>query len=389
MNFRRWPLPDTILPKVLPLFARLPTLGILTKERPQGGRAIAFRCLDGVVARSVSPQTSPPCIPAISMRILSDIQQIDDLAGGVVSIGNFDGIHRGHQAMLGKLVEVARELSVPAVAMTFDPPPVALIAPGKVPPRLTTIARKGELMARLGIDSLLVYPTTREFLNLSPEEFFQRVIVEQLQARGMVEGQNFCFGKNRAGTSLELGHFCRDRSLRLEILPDIALAGATISSTRIRQLIAQGLLEQANDCLGHPYRLTGRVVSGAGRGRLLGFPTANLADVHTLLPLPGVYAGFSEINGEAIPAAVHVGGNPTFAEEIHKIEVHLIGKQADLYDRELSVDLLARCRDVHLFPDKEALQRQLRLDVEQVRRFVAARLPGLPDTPTLNLDETG
>lgn len=308
------------------------------------------------------------------MRIVTDIQQIPEIAGGVVSIGNFDGVHRGHQAMLATLVRMARELQVPAVAMTFDPPPVALIAPGAVPPRLNTVQRKAELMQQLGIDALLVYPTTREFLSLTAAEFFTQIVLRQLAARGLVEGENFCFGKNRAGTSRELQTYCEQQGLRLEILSAVTWQGETISSTRIRQLITAGELDRAVDFLGHPYRLTGTVISGARRGRDLGFPTANLEEIPTLVPAAGVYAGICYREGQAIPAAVHVGTNPTFKEAQQKIEVHLIDHQADLYGQTLSVDLLARCRDVRPFPDSQTLQQQLRQDIDHIRTLIHSKL---------------
>ena len=307
------------------------------------------------------------------MQIVHGFDALKAHRGGVVSIGNFDGVHRGHQAMLQELVGMARELQVSSVAMTFDPPPVALIAPQRVPPRLSTLARKAELMEQLGVDCLLVYPTDREFLSLTAEQFFDQIVLGELQAKGLVEGENFCFGKNRAGNSHLLRSFCQKRGLQLQIIPPVQLGHETISSTRIRELIIEGELEMASEWLGQAYRMTGTVVPGAQRGRVLGFPTANLAHVETLVPPAGVYAGFCPLEDRLIPAAVHVGNNPTFAEADHKIEVHLIDFEQNLYGQALSVDLFARCRSTQQFETAEALQIQLQHDIQQVRQLFEFR----------------
>ncbi|MBB02133.1 MAG: riboflavin biosynthesis protein RibF [Planctomyces sp.] len=307
------------------------------------------------------------------MQILTDISEAEPFRNGAVSIGNFDGVHRGHQAMLSALVEQARRLDGPALAMTFDPPPVALISPAKVPPRLSTIERKAELMSKLGVDALLVYPTNREFLSLTADDFFQQIVLQQLQAKGMVEGDNFCFGRNRSGTADVLRDYCERSGLELRIISPVTAGEKVISSTRIRELIRHGSVSEAVELLGHPYQLTGKVVSGAQRGRLIGFPTANLAEVTTLIPAPGVYAGRCEVDGRAVAAAINIGPNPTFAEQEHKIEIHLIGHDGDLYGQQLSVELFTECRKIKQFDSAESLRLQLEKDIAQIEQLFRER----------------
>lgn len=305
------------------------------------------------------------------MQVIRSLDHDFPCRGGVVSIGNFDGVHRGHQAMLRKLVSLAHQRDVPATAMTFDPPPVALIAPEKVPPRLSTVERKAELMEKLGVDCLLVYPTNREFLNLSPEAFFQKIVLQELQACGLVEGPNFFFGKDRSGDVRLLEQMAREEKLAFEVVPAVESDTGVISSSLIRRLIANGEVEEAVTLLGHPYRMTGRVEPGASRGNELGFPTANLGEVETLIPSAGVYAGIARIGGERYAAALNIGSNPTFADEDFKLEVHLLDFERNLYGQELSVDFLASVREIRKFDSPEDLQKQVQQDVTKVRQIVA------------------
>lgn len=304
--------------------------------------------------------------------------------GGYLSIGNFDGVHRGHQAILHTLATQARREGVPAVVLTFDPHPIQLLAPDRAPPALTTLPRRSELIERCGVDVLIVVETTRELLNWTPEEFFERIVVDTLQARGLVEGPNFCFGRGRAGDIGRLDELCRQSGRSLTVVSPIALQGTTVSSSAIRLAISQGRLADAVSMLGHPHQVEGLVAPGAQRGESLGFPTANLTGVRTLLPPDGVYAGLVELprdvdvaapsgasgrsdgGTQTYPAAVHLGPNPTFSEADRKLEVHLVGFQGNLYGRSLRVDLVDRVRDIQRFQTREALQRQLQQDIAQI-----------------------
>lgn len=303
------------------------------------------------------------------MRIQTGLQDLRDCRGGFVSIGNFDGVHRGHQQMVGRLVEQARNAAAPAVVLTFDPHPIRLLAPDRAPPLLTTLEEKSRLLAGCGVDCLIVYPTDRELLQLSPRAFFDNILRDALQAKGLVEGPNFCFGRGRAGTVETLREYCAVAGMSIEIVTPVSAGDQLVSSSAIRSDLAAGEFDRARTMLGHPYRLTGVVVRGAGRGRRLGFGTANLSDIRVLLPMGGVYAGRSRVAGVDYAAAVHIGPNPTFGEAAQKVEVHLIDfAGVDLYGEELSVDLLARVRGTQSFATVEALRAQLTEDIAAVRR---------------------
>jgi riboflavin kinase/FMN adenylyltransferase len=303
------------------------------------------------------------------MTLLHGFERPQSFRGGYVAIGNFDGVHRGHQQMTSRLAGRARAAGVPAVVLTFDPHPIELLRPGQVPPRLSTIAWKAELLTRYGADVVIAYPTDRALLNLSPREFFDRIVLDRLDARGLVEGPNFYFGHDRAGDVQTLAQLCEAAGRTLDIVEPVRVGGELVSSSRVRALVESGRLGEAVELLGHPYRITGHVVHGDARGRGLGWPTANLADVPTLLPADGVYAALGHIEGsgdgsEGIPAAVHVGPNRTFGQSDRRVEVHLIGFDGDLYGRRLSVDFLNRIRGTQKFDRADALRAQLDQDVQ-------------------------
>jgi riboflavin kinase / FMN adenylyltransferase len=289
------------------------------------------------------------------------------LQQGAVAIGNFDGVHRGHARIVERLISVGRSNQGPAVAFTFDPHPAALLRPATTPPPLTTTPRKAELLTRLGVDAVIAYPTDRQLLELSPQEFFEHIVLHQLHARALVEGPNFFFGRRRTGDIRMLETFCRKAGVGLEIVAPLTLDGDIVSSSRIRRALARGDVSAAARLLGRPHRIEGRVQPGAGRGAKLGFPTANLTDVETLLPQPAVYACRAWVGDDAYPAAVNVGGNPTFDEPQHKIEAHLIDFRGSLYEQTLRLDFHARLRDIRPFASVEALIEQLQHDVQTVR----------------------
>ncbi|MFV0443596.1 MAG: bifunctional riboflavin kinase/FAD synthetase [Planctomycetaceae bacterium] len=298
--------------------------------------------------------------------------------GGCLTIGNFDGVHRGHQRILGTLVAQARECGVPAVAMTFDPHPIVLLAPHRAPPNLSTLSRKTELIERCGVDVLVVVETSRELLQLAPEEFFERIVRGDLAAGGMVEGPNFYFGRDRAGDVGLLQTLCIQAGMTFEVVDPVEHNGQIVSSSVIRRAISAGQVRDAVDQLGHPYQLAGTVVSGMQRGRQIGFPTANLAEMSTLLPADGVYAGSTRLDNRTFAAAVHIGPNPTFGDDDRKIEVHLLGFTGDLYGQLLSVDLLSEIRPTRTFDSRDQLIRQVQQDLQSVALLVAGECQGEP-----------
>jgi riboflavin kinase/FMN adenylyltransferase len=292
---------------------------------------------------------------------------------GAVAIGNFDGVHLGHRRIVKRLLERAHELGGPAIVLTFDPHPVRLLRPDECPPPLTWTERKGRLLADLGVNRIIAYPTDEALLALSAREFFQTIVVESLEARALVEGPNFYFGRHREGNVQSLAELTAEAGMTLDVVEPVAVDGELVSSSRIRSLIAAGEVAAAARLLTAPYRIRGMVTHGAGRGARLGFPTANLAAVDTLLPAPGVYAARAWYAGQSCAAAVNIGPNPTFGEQALKVEVHLIDRDESLYGEPLEVEFLARLRDVQPFDSAEALVAQLQLDVNQARQAAAAR----------------
>jgi riboflavin kinase/FMN adenylyltransferase len=311
------------------------------------------------------------------MKVLRGFDDPAAYFGGFVSVGNFDGVHRGHESMISALVDHARQADVPAVVFTFEPHPVAILRPNDVPPNLTTLAQKSQLLGNCGVDCVIAYPTNRELLDLQPEQFFERMLREKINSKGLVEGPNFCFGRNREGDIARLEQLCSRSGLLLDVVSPTKLEDEIVSSSAIRSRILAGDVAGAVRFLGRPYRIRGKVVPGDDRGRVIGFPTANLAEVATLVPADGVYAGLAHSSDGAYPAAINLGTNPTFDEHRRKLEIHLVGFAGDLYEQQLDVDFVDRVRDVTKFENIDALRRQLQRDVETVRTMLrqSALLP--------------
>jgi riboflavin kinase/FMN adenylyltransferase len=302
------------------------------------------------------------------IRHLDDLPA--DLRGGAVSVGNFDGVHLGHARIIHRLIQSARAHGGPAVAFTFDPHPAVVLRPDRVPPPLTTTERKADLLGRLGVDAVVAYPTNREFLEFSARDFFDRILVNALGARAVVEGPNFFFGRDRRGNVDVLKQFCVEASIDFEVVEPYDLDGRIISSSRTRRCLAEGRVEEVAAMLTEPYRVHGMVVHGAGRGASLGFPTANVDMVPTLLPREGIYAGRGYVEGQPVPAAISLGPNPTFNEGKLKLEVFLLDFEGDLYGQLVEVDFLARLRDVMRYHSVDELLAQMHRDVEATRQIV-------------------
>lgn len=313
-------------------------------------------------------------MPAASLvRSLDRHSEAVSLRAGAVSIGNFDGVHRGHAALIERLVSQAREVGGPAVVFTFDPHPAQLLNPAAVPPPLTWTDRKAELLGALGVDVMVAYPADLELLALTPDAFFQQMLVEKLAVRAIVEGPNFYFGCQRSGTIDYLRELTRQAGIVLEVVEPVQAEGVFVSSSRIRELIQAGQIRAADALLTQPYRVHGPVVRGAGRGARIGFATANIEPVGMVLPPLGVYAGRAWLSDASYVAAIHIGPNPTFGEERVKFEVHLVGYDQPLYGATLFVDFYDRLRGIQPFGDVAALQEQLRRDVETACRVAAQR----------------
>lgn len=310
------------------------------------------------------------------MQLLRSLESIPEpVRHGALSIGNFDGVHRGHVRLAERMVATARELGGPAVVFTFDPHPAQLLRPEAAPKPLSWTERNAALLGDLGVDAVIVFPTDLAFLELDAAEFFDRIVRERLDARAMVEGPDFFFGHDRSGNVESLQCLCGQAGIRVEVVEPVAAAGQWVSSSRIRALVAAGEVSLAHELLGRTYRIRGIVGHGAGRGRMLGFPTANLEQIVNLLPGQGIYAGRAwpqgpRLRGGFHPAAVSIGPNPTFGEGALKVEAHLLDFDDDLYDWPLELDFLARLRNITRFHSADALIAQMHRDVAETRRIV-------------------
>jgi len=307
--------------------------------------------------------------------IVRDLSQLPTSARrGAVAIGNFDGVHRGHLEIVRRLLERAREVGGPAIVFTFDPHPVRILRPEQSPPPLTWTERKAELLAAHGVYMVVAYHTDEALLQLTAQEFFDKIVVGALDAQAMVEGPNFYFGHNREGNVALLEQLTSAAGLTLDVVPPVSIGGELVSSSRIRALIAAGDVATAGQLLSAPYRIRGMVTHGSGRGSSIGFPTANLQGIDTLLPKPGVYAGRAMVQSILYPAAINLGPNPTFGESALKVEIHLLDYHDSLYGQPLEVEFLAHLRDVTTFAGPAALVDQLQQDIKRTREIAAQGL---------------
>lgn len=301
------------------------------------------------------------------MRIIRDFAELAGTKQTVLSIGNFDGVHTGHRVLLKKLKEKSQKYAVPSVVFTFAPHPLEILRPDRFPPKLTQVERKAELLADCGIDFLFAFPTQANLLEMTYSEFFEEFIRDQLRTRAIVEGPNFFFGKNREGNVERLTDLCNENGIDFEAVQIIEDNETPISSSIIRKLLQNGEIRKANEMLSVPYQIEGVVVEGDQRGRQLGFPTANLQQIGTLIPGDGVFAGRVMIDGKSIKCGINVGSNPTFDVAERKVEVHLLDTEVDLYGQTLRVDFMNKIRDVKKFASAEDLRNQIQFDIDQIR----------------------
>ncbi len=297
----------------------------------------------------------------------------------VVTLGVFDGVHRGHAVVLGRAVRTAHDLGVRAVAVTFEPHPTVVLSPRSVPPAITTPERKAALIEALGIDVLVVLRFDRAFASWPAERFVHRILVDGLHAVRVVVGENFTFGHRALGTVPVLTEMGERLAFGTEGVPLVELHGRTVSSSSIRQAVAAGELAWPSEALGRPFAVDGRVVAGAGRGAGMGYPTANLdVPAGMLLPGRGIYAGSlrSGRDDEVHGAAISVGTNPTFGDEPLHVEAFVLDFDGDLRGLAVSVEFLERLRDEERFDSVDALVRRIAEDVERTRAILGARVAG-------------
>ncbi len=293
--------------------------------------------------------------------------------GGVISIGNFDGVHRGHLELVCQARLLAADVGRPAVVVSFDPHPLQLLAPERFQQPLTTIDDRAKALIDGGADQVVFLKTDRDLLQLSAEAFFQRIIRDGFAAKGIIEGFNFQFGRDRAGTVDILRDLCGPSNIAVRIVEPLLLDGEVCSSSRVRNALIAGNVRLAAHLLNRPFSLSGIVVEGEKRGRTIGIPTANIDPARltrTILPKDGVYAARGTVDGRAWPAAVNIGPNPTFGQNARKLEVHLIGYSGDCYGMMLNVEFIDRLRDVRPFAGVTELIAQVRHDIDEARKAV-------------------
>ena len=291
---------------------------------------------------------------------------------GVLTIGNFDGVHVGHQRIVSKAKELATSQAAVVVAMTFDPPPDLVLRPADAPERLTLNEQKGQRLISRGADWVVAARPTHELLALTGEAFIERVIVGCFAPRYMVEGHNFLFGRERSGTIETLREAGPSSGFQLHVVEPVLLdfpqGPQRVSSTLIRNFLRAGNVEQANRCLEREFALCGRVVAGQGQGRRLTYPTVNINPGEQIVPADGVYAGRGELGGREYLAAISIGNKPTLGPAARRVvEAHLLDAQGDFYEQAITLRFVRRMRDQRRFEGPEALKAQITKDTQHVR----------------------
>jgi riboflavin kinase / FMN adenylyltransferase len=291
----------------------------------------------------------------------------------VVTIGNFDGVHVGHQAIFERVRSLAGQRGASAAALTFEPHPVRFFRPDAPAFRLTTTDQKLDLMAQYGLDASIVLPFDEHLASLTPEGFVDEVLEAGLAASCVVVGSDFAFGKGRAGTIEDLERLCAERGIGTEIVSHVEIDGEPVSSTRVRGQLEQGHVEELVRLLGRPYRIAGEVVRGDQRGRKLGFPTANLATTNPLLPPNGVYATTLHVTDlPALHSITNVGTRPTFGGGPVTVESFVLNHddtELDLYGKDVQLDFWRFIRPERHFDDPAELVEQIERDIDQVKNF--------------------
>lgn len=310
------------------------------------------------------------------MRIIHGTRHLEaPFASSVLTIGNFDGVHRGHQALVQRVVELAKAKGLPAVVMTFEPHPVKVLYPDRKLHRIFDLDDLAEQLQGLGVDVLVIEPFSREFSQLPPERYLTEWIFRPFSPETLIVGYDFSFGANRQGSIDFLKEHASPLGVKVEVIPPVKVGDVLVSSSRIRQVVESGDVGLATLLLGRSFYVKGLVEKGAGRGRTIGVPTANVRATSETLPGRGVYAGWARVRGERWPAAVNVGYNPTFVD-VHpaglSIEAHLIGfppagKSGDLYGESIAIEFVDRLREEKKFANVDALIQQIQSDIAEAR----------------------
>ena len=290
----------------------------------------------------------------------------------VLTIGNFDGVHLGHQAMLARVRDMSQKLALPAAVLTFEPHPREFFASDAAPARLTTLREKLECLAHYGVDRTHVVRFNREFAAMSANDFVAQLLVKNLNLRWLLVGDDFRYGTQRGGDYAQLARAAERFGFQLEAMESVSVAGERVSSTAVRAALARADFVQAGRLLGRPYTITGRVAHGEKLGRRLGFPTANIRLKRKRVPLTGIYAvKLHGVDSAPLYAVASLGVRPTvMVDAAPVLEVHVLDFDADIYGRRVSVEFLHKLRDEEKYPDLETLRRQIQRDVENARQYL-------------------
>ena len=310
------------------------------------------------------------------MKIIDDLDKISEpFKNAVITIGNFDGVHIGHQALFHEVIETAQTIGGTSIAMTFEPHPLRVLKQNGHPPLITLYEQKAELIGRTKIDILICVPFTREFASLSAEEFIRDLLVDKIGMKAIVVGEDYSFGKNREGSIDLLKAFAPRFGFKVIVGDWIKISRGfeeRISSTRIRELVTEGLMEKAEKMLGRHYQIRGRVVTGRDRGgKLLGIPTANVNLHDELCPKIGIYAVTGECRGKQFKGVANIGFSPTFENHEFTVEVHIFDFDENIYGEKIRVNFVKRIRDEIKFSSIADLIDQIKKDIESAREILS------------------
>lgn len=296
--------------------------------------------------------------------------------GAVVTVGNFDGVHLGHQKIIKNVTTLASELSAPSMAITFNPHPIKCIAPDRAPKLLMDTEDKVSMLRHYGIDNVLVIEFDRQFAHMSPEGFVHDILVNRLEVRAVVVGSGYSFGKARRGTTDFLRRAGRKYGFRVRVVRNARAIDKVVSSTRIRVVLGNGNVTKATELLDRPYAIKGTVITGAGRGRsILKTPTANFTTNAEVIPKDGVYAVRVRLGGKLFDGVANLGNNPTFNGAARSYEVHLLNFSDNVVGNDIEVRFIDRIRGEEKFPSPEALRAQIQLDIQHARTVLATTPP--------------
>jgi len=306
------------------------------------------------------------------MKVFNDLTTLRaHLTDTVATVGNFDGVHRGHQAILARLRDRAAARDGATLLITFDPHPLKVLAPDRAPRMICTPRQKLALLEAMRLDYLLVLPFTTELAAVTAERFVQEWLARRLGLQEIYVGANFNFGRGREGNADLLVSLAAAAGLHAEKVGEVLSLGSPISSSRIRRAVTSGEVELAGDLLGRPFALEGTVVHGDARGATLGIPTANLATTNELIPQDGVYITEAVLDGHPLPAVTNIGARPTFTGAHYAVETHVLENPGDLYDRPLEIRFRARLRQELRFESVQGLVDQVRRDIARARAYFA------------------